>query len=67
MKFHTGLCSALIIKVITDKINNITYEEVYVPLDKYLTFGGENYRIADEYIKSIRPINEEEIKQFEKI
>ncbi|MBQ3415511.1 MAG: hypothetical protein IJH39_09260 [Clostridia bacterium] len=46
-------------------VNNITYEEVYVPLDKYLTFGGENYRIADEYIKSIRLINEEEIKKFE--
>lgn len=46
-------------------INNITYEEVYVPLDKYLGWGGENYRINEEYIKSVRPITEEEIKQFE--
>ena len=45
--------------------NNYTYNEKYVPLDKYLTFSGENYHIDNEYIKSIRPINKDEIKQFE--
>lgn len=45
--------------------DNYTYDEKYVPLYKYLTFGGENYRIASEYIKSIRLINDEELKQFE--
>lgn len=46
-------------------VNNITYVEKYIPLDKYLKFGGWNFRIASEYIKNIRPITEEEIKQFE--
>ena len=46
-------------------VDDYTYDEKYVPLDKYLNFGGENYHIAPEYIKNIRQITDEEIKQFE--
>jgi len=46
-------------------LNNIWWEEHWVPVDRYVS-GTEGAYIADEYVVSERNISEEEIKQFEK-
>lgn len=45
-------------------LNNIWWEEHWVPVERYVG-GTEGVYIADEYVISVRNISEEEVKQFE--